>query len=184
RWTARRPTRASTPSGRRTRRLGATRARPASSPTRSATTRPSARASIRSSRSSPAASPSSKARRASERSASAACPATSTSSSRSLLSRRRRRARRRVVQRLERARLSERIVTAEEQLALAADRVAEVLELEPVRVLWLDLDPLDTALAAELDHRHGAVPRIVEEERAFAADRLELVALDHRGAAV
>ena len=51
--------------------------------------------------------------------------------------------RRRGVQRLERARLAERVVAAEQQLALAADRVADVLELEAVGVLALELDPLD-----------------------------------------
>ena len=36
----------------------------------------------------------------------------------------------------------------------------------------------------ELDHGLGAVPRIVEEERPLGADRLELVALGQRRAAV
>ncbi len=40
------------------------------------------------------------------------------------------------------------------------------------------------SVAAKLDHRVDAVPRVVEEERAFAADRLELVAAGHRRAAV
>ena len=37
----------------------------------------------------------------------------------------------------------DRVVAAEQQLRLAADRVAHVLELEPVGVLALELDPLD-----------------------------------------
>src|SRR5262245_52265785 len=41
----------------------------------------------------------------------------------------------------------------------------------------LELDPLDSAVASELDHRLDAVPGIVEEERAVASDRLELVTL-------
>ena len=48
----------------------------------------------------------------------------------------------------------------------------------------LELDPLDVPVPAQLDHRVQAVPGIVEEERALAADRLELVALRHRRAAV
>ena len=49
----------------------------------------------------------------------------------------------RAVQRLDHARLRERVGAAEQRLGLAADRVAQVLELEPVRVDRLDLDPLD-----------------------------------------
>src|SRR6185503_12460015 len=80
--------------------------------------------------------------------------------------------------------LGHRVVAAEEQLAIATDRVAEVFELEPIRVDELDLDPLDLPRAAELDARHPAVPRIIKKERALAADGLELVALRHRRAAV
>ena len=39
----------------------------------------------------------------------------------------------------------------------------------------LELDQLDLVVAAELDRRRVAVPRVVEEQRALAADRLELV---------
>ncbi len=79
---------------------------------------------------------------------------------------------------------ADRVLASEQQLGLAADGVAHVLELEPVGVLPRELDPLDAVAAAHLDHRHIAVPRIVQEERAFAADRLELVAVRHRGPAV
>ena len=63
----------------------------------------------------------------------------------------------------------------EQRLALAADRVAEVLQLEPVGVLRLQLDALGLAVAAQLERGRLAVPRIVEEDGALAADRLELV---------
>src|SRR5579862_7766715 len=82
-----------------------------------------------------------------------------------------------IVQRLQYTRLAERVVAAEQRLRLAADRVAEVLQLEPVRVRVRKLDPLDLVSAAQLDHRLRAVPRVVEEDRALAADRLELVAV-------
>ena len=55
---------------------------------------------------------------------------------------------RRRVQSLERARLAHRVVAREQQLARAADRVAHVLELEAVRILRLELDPLHLAVAA------------------------------------
>src|SRR3954447_13673693 len=82
-----------------------------------------------------------------------------------------------IVQRFERPRLAERILAAEQQLALAADRVAHVLELELVRVRVVHLDPFGVVPASRLDARVVAVPRVVEEERALAADCLELVAL-------
>src|SRR5258708_11965900 len=88
------------------------------------------------------------------------------------------------MQRFEGARLPDRIGPSEEELALATDRVTEVLELEPVGVDLLDLDPLDPAVATELDPRDQAMPRVVDEERSVAADHLELVTLRHRGAAV
>src|SRR3954453_2225831 len=73
----------------------------------------------------------------------------------------------RLVQRLDHSRLRDRILAAEQKLALAADRVAEVLELQAVRVHRLELDPLNSVFAPHLDHRLVAVPRIVEEERAL-----------------
>src|SRR5438445_3081435 len=36
-----------------------------------------------------------------------------------------------------------------------------------------DLDPLDLPVAAQLDHRSLAMPRVVDEERAVAPDRLD-----------
>src|SRR5579872_4340527 len=68
-----------------------------------------------------------------------------------------------IVQRLEDASLCDRVVSAEQQLRLAADRVADVLQLQPVRVRVRHLDALDLAVAAQLDHGCVAVPRIVEE---------------------
>src|SRR5262249_25822314 len=73
---------------------------------------------------------------------------------------------------------------AEQQLTLAADGGTDVLELEPVRIRVLELDPLNGSVAAPLDHRLVAVPRIVEEQRALAPDRLELVAIGERRGAV
>src|SRR5579864_9064114 len=89
-----------------------------------------------------------------------------------------------IVQRLKRPGLAHRVLSAEQRLCLAADRVAEVLKLDPVRVDALELDALDAAVPPQLDHRVDAVPGIVEEERALAADRLELVAVRQRRAAV
>ena len=80
----------------------------------------------------------------------------------------------RAVERLDRARLAERVLAPEERLGPAADRVARILELEPVRVDGIELDPLDS-FAVELEHRLAGVPRVVEEDRALLADRLELV---------
>ena len=54
------------------------------------------------------------------------------------------------MQRLEHARLLQRVVAPEQGLPDPADRVAEVLELEPVRVLLLDGDALDAPVAPEL----------------------------------
>ena len=56
-----------------------------------------------------------------------------------------------------------------------ADRVAQVLELEPVRVDGLELDPFHLVSPPQLDDRRAAVPRVVEEERSFRADHLQLV---------
>src|SRR5258708_5878476 len=81
-------------------------------------------------------------------------------------------------------RLPDRIGPSEEQLAVATDRVTEVLELELVGVDLLELDPFDPAVATDLDPRDQAMPWVVDEERGVAADRLELVTLRHRGAAV
>src|SRR6185312_11510136 len=92
--------------------------------------------------------------------------------------------RRRLVQRLECASLAECVLAAEQQLALAADRRTQVLELEPVRVGVLELDAFHAAVPAHLDHRLVAVPWIVEEERPLAADRLQLVAVCERGTAI
>src|SRR5436190_4231590 len=91
---------------------------------------------------------------------------------------------RRSMQRFKDPGLPERVVAAQKQLAVAADRVTEVLELEPVGVDRIDRDPVHASLAAELDARHGAMPGVVDEQGAFAADHLELVALGQRGAAV
>src|SRR5215211_3163220 len=79
------------------------------------------------------------------------------------------------VQRGDRAGLRDGVVAAEQRRALAAHRALEVGELERVRVRRPDLDALGGAVgAADLDHRLAAVPRVVEEQRAAVADRLEL----------
>src|SRR3979490_1509950 len=90
----------------------------------------------------------------------------------------------RIVQSFKHPGLRDCVVAAEEQLAIATDDVAEVFELEPVRVDRIERDPLDPSRAAELYPRHFAVPRIIEEQRPLAADGLQLVALGHRGTAV
>src|SRR5207302_885169 len=69
----------------------------------------------------------------------------------------------RSVQRLDHARVAGGVLAAEKRLGAAADRVAQVLELEAVRVRALDLDSLHLAVAAELDHRAPDVLRVVEE---------------------
>src|SRR5262249_8982386 len=89
-----------------------------------------------------------------------------------------------LVQRPESARLADCVLAAEQQLALTADRGADVLELQPVGVRVLELDPLDAVVMPHLDDGLVAVPRVVEEERALAPNRLELVAVHEGGAAV
>src|SRR6266511_2723583 len=88
------------------------------------------------------------------------------------------------MERLEHARLGERILAPEQRLGLAADRVAQVLELEPVRVGDVELDSLGPAVSPHLDPRALAMPGIVEEQRPLAPDRLELVPLGERRPAV
>src|SRR5438046_4630878 len=88
------------------------------------------------------------------------------------------------MQRLERARLADGVVAAEQELRLAPDRSAEVLELEAIRVDSFNLDALDAVVAAQLDPGRDAVPRIVDEERSLAADRLELAATGEGGPTV
>src|SRR5437588_9424 len=83
----------------------------------------------------------------------------------------------RAVQRLDDARVSDPVLATEQRLGTAADRVAQVVQLEPIGVRPVDLDPLDLTGTAELDHRAPCVPGVVEEERALLADRLQLVAL-------
>src|SRR5437879_11880582 len=82
---------------------------------------------------------------------------------------------RRIMQRFEGPGLRDSVVAAEEQLAIATDRVTEIFELESVGVDEFDFDPLDLSLTAELYARHLAVPRIIEEERALPADGFQLV---------
>ena len=81
------------------------------------------------------------------------------------------------MKRVERHRLTHRILASQQQLAPRRGSRPTVLQLEPVGVDGLELDPLDLSLAPQLDHRHAAVPRVVDEERALAPDHLELVAL-------
>src|SRR2546421_11920783 len=75
----------------------------------------------------------------------------------------------RAVQRLDDARVSDPVLATEERRGAAADRVAQVVQLESVGVSRVDLDPLHVGPAAELDHRAPRVPRAVEEERALLA---------------
>src|SRR5581483_6936240 len=70
----------------------------------------------------------------------------------------RRVARRRAEQPVDHARLRDGVLAAEQQLPFTADRVAQVLELEPVGVDRLQLDALDAVVAADLDHRLVAMP--------------------------
>src|SRR5262249_58185876 len=62
--------------------------------------------------------------------------------------------------------------------------VPEVLDLQLIRVHVVELDSVHSPVASKLDHRHDAMPGIVEEERAVAPDRLELVTLGQGGPAV
>src|SRR5438105_2577033 len=91
---------------------------------------------------------------------------------------------RRPEERFDRARVPDRIGAAEERLGPSADGVAQVLELEAVRISGLELDALDAGVAPHLDDGLLRVPRVVEEERALRPDRLELVALGQSGSAV
>src|SRR5207249_7271511 len=77
--------------------------------------------------------------------------------------------------RIDHPRLTDGVLAPQERIGSAPNSVAEVLELEPIRVDRLDLDPLHPGVATKLDHRLDAVPWIVEEERPIAPDRLELV---------
>src|SRR5437588_7644178 len=70
-------------------------------------------------------------------------------------------------ERLDRARVPDRVGAAKERLGPSADGVAQVLELEAVRVRALELDALDAVVAPHLDHGFPRVPRVVEEERAL-----------------
>src|SRR3954453_10103584 len=82
----------------------------------------------------------------------------------------------RAVQGRDRARLPERVVAAEQRRPVAARRGLEVLKLERVGVRRADLEALGRAVgAADLDHRLAPVPRVVQEQRALVAARLELV---------
>ena len=82
----------------------------------------------------------------------------------------------RPVERLDRAGLSERVVTAEQRLRATANSSAHVLELQPVRVHRLELDSLGAVIPPHFEHRRPAVPGVVQEDRPLLADRLELVA--------
>src|SRR5689334_16194910 len=84
----------------------------------------------------------------------------------------------------DRPRVPDGVVATQHQLRLAADRLADVLELEAIGVDGLELDPLRLTPAAELDHGLARVPGIVEEQRSLAPNRLELVPRRQRGATV
>lgn len=77
---------------------------------------------------------------------------------------------------LHRPRLTDGILSAQKKRRLAVDGVAQILELEPVGVDRVELDPLDAVVATQLDHGLIAMPWVIEEERSLGADGLELVA--------
>jgi hypothetical protein len=80
--------------------------------------------------------------------------------------------------------LAHRVFAAEDRLRLTADGSAEVLELEAVGIGGRYGDLLHSAGGPELDYWSLAMPRVVEEERALLADRLQLVALQENQAGV
>jgi hypothetical protein len=88
-------------------------------------------------------------------------------------------ARRRAVERVDRARLADRVLPAEQLLIFTADRGGEVLELELVPVDVLDRDAFRLAVAAEDDRgipaRHGCL----DECRSLRPDRLQAAAVGH-----
>ena len=80
------------------------------------------------------------------------------------------------MERLERARLRDGVLAAEEQRRASVNRICEVLELEPVGVRGRDGDALRSFVASELDAGRSDVPRILDMEAAVLAHHLELVA--------
>src|SRR3954463_9263778 len=72
-------------------------------------------------------------------------------------------------QRLQHARLAERVLAPEPRRAAIGDRRLDVVELAPVGGGLLDVD----ALAVELDHRVAAVPRVAQHDAPAVADRLQ-----------
>src|SRR5438128_11612339 len=85
-----------------------------------------------------------------------------------------------LVQRLQRTRLRDRILSADQRRLGAANSLAQVLELEPIWIGALDHDSFALFVPAQLDDSLLAVPRIVEEARAVGPNRPELVALGQR----
>src|SRR6185437_16902885 len=79
------------------------------------------------------------------------------------------------VERGDRAGLTECVVAAEQRLLLPADGGLEVGQLERVGVGGAGIDAFDRAVgAAQLDDGVGRVPWVGEQQRAVAADRLEV----------
>src|SRR5262249_51522328 len=76
---------------------------------------------------------------------------------------------------LDHACLSDSVLPAEQRPALAADGIAEVLQLEAVRICRRELDPLHAVVPPQLDDRPFRLPGIVKEDRALGADRFHLV---------
>src|SRR5215208_4657270 len=89
-----------------------------------------------------------------------------------------------LVERFDRTSLPDGVAAAEQQRRAAANRVADILELEPIGVRRRDLDPLRSRLASKLDAGHMNVKRIVGEQASLLADELELVSERHDEAAV
>src|SRR3954454_5541600 len=81
---------------------------------------------------------------------------------------------RRLVQRGNDARLGDGVHAPVARGALPADGRRQVLELARVRIRGLHLDGLGVAVAAQLDERRAAGPRVGEEKDAVGADDLEL----------
>src|SRR5581483_10523274 len=80
---------------------------------------------------------------------------------------------RRAVERVDRARLADRVVAAEERRLEPADRAREIVDLEAVRVGSADVDELPLVAAADDDSRLADIPRPRDLEPSVRAHDLE-----------